>query len=147
MATSALKVKAAVRERAGNCCEKCGMTNDEHKRRHLGDSLHVHRKQPGTPYSMGGAELLCRGCHTKAHRLLPPVNLRRDALPSAPKMVLYAIRGDAEAELPLRIQAGRAGLSLSSYCRLALELLAAGLTVSPEMLRAEAKKRKGAGGD
>lgn len=57
-----LEIKAAVRERDGNRCVLCGMTAAEHIEKH-GRNLDVHRKTPGSPYSIEGTETLCRTCH------------------------------------------------------------------------------------
>lgn len=60
--TEVLRIKAAVRERDGYCCTECGLSNDEHFARH-GKSLHVHRKKPGSRYSLRGCVSLCFACH------------------------------------------------------------------------------------
>jgi hypothetical protein len=56
-------IKQAVRERDGMRCTLCGMTNEEHKARYGGKSLHVHRKEPGGPYTVDGCITLCHACH------------------------------------------------------------------------------------
>lgn len=40
------KIKAAIRKRDGYRCVRCGMDQDEHKRRYK-KGLHVHRVEPG----------------------------------------------------------------------------------------------------
>jgi hypothetical protein len=55
-------IKSLVRERDGMCCTKCGMTNAEHLEEH-GQSLHVHRTQPGSLYTLEGCVTLCVSCH------------------------------------------------------------------------------------
>lgn len=57
-----IRIKAAVRERDGHQCTKCGVTADEHLRRH-GRGLDVHRTVPGSLYSLAGCVSLCLGCH------------------------------------------------------------------------------------
>lgn len=56
------QVVAAVRERDGWRCTKCGMTNDDHKRK-TGRALQVHRTEPGKLYRVETCILLCRRCH------------------------------------------------------------------------------------
>ena len=58
-----LILKAAVRQRDGMRCTKCGLTNEEHKARYKGKSLHVHRTTPGSAYTMEGCITLCFVCH------------------------------------------------------------------------------------
>lgn len=58
-----LQTKAAVRARDGFRCTGCGMTNDEHKARYKGKSLHVHRSSPGSEYTVDGCVSLCYVCH------------------------------------------------------------------------------------
>lgn len=55
-------LKRRVRERDGMRCTECGLTNAEHLERH-GKSLHVHRTQPGSPYTVEGCVTLCFACH------------------------------------------------------------------------------------
>lgn len=56
------KVKAAVRDRDGLRCVRCGVTDEEHRER-FGRGLEVHRKTPGGVYTVDGCETLCRMCH------------------------------------------------------------------------------------
>src|SRR5947209_7791211 len=56
------EVKALVRQRDGYRCTECGITNDDHLRTH-GCSLHVHRLNPGTAYTINGCVSLCYSCH------------------------------------------------------------------------------------
>ena len=58
-------IKAKVRERDGKCVD-CGITSDEH-RRFCGEELSVHRLIPGSAYSVGGCETVCRACHNHRH--------------------------------------------------------------------------------
>jgi hypothetical protein len=58
--------KKATKKRDGNRCVGCGMTNRTHKRRY-GRSLHVHRREPGSPYLVEKCVTLCYGCHHKEH--------------------------------------------------------------------------------
>jgi hypothetical protein len=59
-----LQIKAAVRERDGFRCVKCGMTNAEHIAKY-DHQLDVHRVTPGGAYSVepGVCQTLCRVCH------------------------------------------------------------------------------------
>lgn len=57
-----LEIKATVRSRDGYRCVDCGMTNDEHLSIY-GRALEVHRKEPGSAYSVDGCETVCKGCH------------------------------------------------------------------------------------
>lgn len=59
-----LQVKAAVRERDGCCCIRCGIADDEYQRIR-GRALDVHRTAGGGPYSLepGVCETLCCTCH------------------------------------------------------------------------------------
>lgn len=57
-------VKEVVRERDGNRCVQCGMTNDEHLEKYS-KSLQVHRMIPGIVYDEGSCILLCQPCHYK----------------------------------------------------------------------------------
>jgi hypothetical protein len=65
------QIKASVRERDGHCCVDCGMTTAEHMTRY-GRRLDVHRKQPGSRYTVDGCETVCKRCHR--HK---PVSRRR----------------------------------------------------------------------
>lgn len=72
-----LEIKAAVRERDGNKCVKCPMTNSQHLELY-GRQLDVHRKVPGSAYSTapGVCETRCRPCHRRAHRKFRFVTLK-----------------------------------------------------------------------
>jgi hypothetical protein len=56
------QVKAAVRERDGYRCTRCGMTQERHLVR-LGQILHVHRIVPGSEYTVEGCVTVCIVCH------------------------------------------------------------------------------------
>lgn len=60
-------MKAKVRERDGFKCVKCGMSNDEHIK-WCGRQLDVHRKTPGSFYTLEGCETLCKKCHPRGLR-------------------------------------------------------------------------------
>jgi hypothetical protein len=58
-------IKTAVRVRDGMRCTQCGLSNAEHLDL-TGKSLHVHRLQPGSPYTLEGCVTLCFSCHATA---------------------------------------------------------------------------------
>lgn len=61
-------IKAAIRERDGYACVRCGITADEYRKRpKKHKTLDVHRKIPGSPYSLDGCVTLCRSCHRLTH--------------------------------------------------------------------------------
>lgn len=63
-----LQIKAAVRERDGLRCVKCGMTNFEHILT-TGRQLDVHRVDPGSEYAVEGCITVCRACHGSEPKL------------------------------------------------------------------------------
>lgn len=67
----AVLIKAVVRKRDKYRCTKCGMTNRKHKKIHCGRSLQVHRKNPGSEYSLEGCVTLCVSCHNKEPKSTP----------------------------------------------------------------------------
>ena len=72
-------VKALVRLRDGNCCTKCGMTNDEHLRVYS-QQLQVHRLTPGSEYTVEGCATFCQGCHAKEPKR-PPSGIKKASRP------------------------------------------------------------------
>jgi hypothetical protein len=66
-------VKRAVRRLHGNRCAECGADT----------GLSVHRRTPGSPYTVAGCVLLCAKCHGEKHVTLPwkPRRARHFALP------------------------------------------------------------------
>lgn len=56
------EIKAAIRERDGMKCVKCGMTNDDHIIQ-FGGLLEVHRIAPGGRYVPENCKTLCKTCH------------------------------------------------------------------------------------
>jgi hypothetical protein len=64
------QIKAAVRERDGHRCVHCGMTAEEH-RQLFGANLQVHRKVPGSAYTLEGCETVCQRCHGPLPRRAP----------------------------------------------------------------------------
>lgn len=58
---SVLDIKRAVRERDGGCVG-CGISNADHRAR-FGRMPDVHRRVPGSVYSVEGCVTLCRTCH------------------------------------------------------------------------------------
>jgi hypothetical protein len=63
-------VKTAVRERDGFRCTKCGVPNETY-RRLCGRQLEVHRKVPGSAYTLDGCVTLCQPCHGPEPRRKP----------------------------------------------------------------------------
>jgi hypothetical protein len=61
-ANEILKIKRQVRERDGLRCTQCGLTNAEHLEQ-VGKSLHVHRLQPGSYYTVEACITVCASCH------------------------------------------------------------------------------------
>jgi hypothetical protein len=61
-ATQVLIIKDAVRRRDGYRCTKCGISNADHLTRYS-KTLHVHRLDPGSVYTVEGCETLCYQCH------------------------------------------------------------------------------------
>lgn len=56
------EVKIAVRARDGFRCVKCGMSESDHL--DIYGQIHdVHRKTPGSPYTVADCVTLCRSCH------------------------------------------------------------------------------------
>jgi 5-methylcytosine-specific restriction enzyme A len=60
--------RAAVLERAGYCCQKCGATGGTPYADHI-----VERKDGGAPLDPANGQALCASCHTKK------TNAARDA--------------------------------------------------------------------
>jgi 5-methylcytosine-specific restriction endonuclease McrA len=60
--TEIAEIKDQVRQRDGMRCTQCGLTNDKHLEQ-VGKSLHVHRLQPGSYYSVEGCITVCGSCH------------------------------------------------------------------------------------
>lgn len=89
-----LLLKAAIRNRDGHCCVRCGMTEEDHRREH-GHDLEVHRKIPGAVYSFEICETLCHDCHIKEPKL------PRGSLPKNPNRAVnirMAIAESADVE-------------------------------------------------
>lgn len=68
-------VKARVRRRDGRCVA-CGMTAGEHWSRYR-QRLHVHRRKPGSAYTLSGCESRCVSCHNATHGKDSVPNARR----------------------------------------------------------------------
>lgn len=69
--------RTAVRERDGDECRRCGMTNEQH-RRWTGDKLHVHHirkarnvEEPDERNAMTNLITLCASCHSEAEAMAP----------------------------------------------------------------------------
>lgn len=56
------QVRAIVRHRDGYRCIECGISALKHIEK-FGRNLDVHRKTPGSPYTVRGCVTLCRTCH------------------------------------------------------------------------------------
>lgn len=69
-ANEVFAMKAAVRDRDGNCCTRCQMTAEDHLVK-FGKSLHVHRLKRDSEYSLAGCVTLCHSCHAHEHSVLP----------------------------------------------------------------------------
>lgn len=63
-------IKRKVRTRDGFRCTACGITNEECNVRH-GRGLDVHRKIPGSLYSVDGCITICTPCHGSQPRREP----------------------------------------------------------------------------
>jgi hypothetical protein len=59
---SGADVKALARHRDAYRCTLCGMTAAEHVEKY-GRNLDVHRKTPGSKYTLKGVQTVCRDCH------------------------------------------------------------------------------------
>lgn len=66
------RLSESIRDRAGRCCEHCGMPEEEHLVRHR-QRLNVNHKTPfhqhlrkSVANKAGNLEALCKSCHTKA---------------------------------------------------------------------------------
>lgn len=59
---SVAKIKTVVRERDGFCCTVCGMTDEQHREKYR-KTLDVHRKAPGSVYTVDGCVTICQSCH------------------------------------------------------------------------------------
>lgn len=96
---NALKIKAAVRARDGHVCTRCGMTAAEHRAR-TGRTLEVHRRLPGSPYTVDGCVTLCRGCHGKEQKSPPGPGevVYLDRVSAAMASYLAAIEGKSTAD-------------------------------------------------
>jgi hypothetical protein len=128
-------VKDLVKRRDGNRCVRCGMTADRHCEIY-GRGLQVHRKEPGSEYTVDGCETVCVPCHnTKPKRWNTTYRPRpRDAV---------RVRMELDpADMPAVEEAAHAcRLSLASFCRLAVEMLTANQKVTVEEVKKEADKR------
>lgn len=60
-------VKRAVKERDGNQCVDCGMTNEEHVR-YFARGLHCHRRIPSLGYTEANCQTVCQCCHWTRHK-------------------------------------------------------------------------------
>jgi hypothetical protein len=56
------EVHAAVFARDAGCCTTCGMSDEQHTRTY-GRGIQVHRREPGSLYTVEGCVLLCCQCH------------------------------------------------------------------------------------
>jgi DNA-binding transcriptional regulator YiaG len=70
-------IKAAVRARDGYRCVRCGKTEERYVFRGRRRQLSVHRKVPGSEYSLEGCETLCASCHRVVHKELGTYKNRR----------------------------------------------------------------------
>lgn len=119
------EVVDAVRERDGQACVRCGLTAAEHIERH-GRTLQVHRKEPGSLYTLDGCETLCCDCHA-------PEPKRGRGEPDAEKTrVTIGVRLSVspQTHAALRVLAARCRMSMARYCETLVEqAVATGHTV------------------
>lgn len=78
-------IKDAVRERDGMACTRCGMTNEEHVGAQ-GRSLHVHRIEPGSAYTLEGCLTLCVRCHGAEPKSAPGTGTGRRMIAADPAL-------------------------------------------------------------
>jgi hypothetical protein len=111
------KVKAAVRERDNHRCVHCGMTNEQHVAER-GRQLQVHRKTPGSHYTVDGCETVCVSCH---HGLPERGPDQPDLAHGSQgwRKVRLDVRDQTHDEL--RVLAARSGLSMAAYCEMLVE--------------------------
>lgn len=93
------QIKEAVRERDGRRCTECGIGEDEHYALHK-QALHVHRINPGSPYSVEGGVTLCRKCHGPKPKSPPWRNINRV---KKPKSIVIAFQLSCELAEALRL--------------------------------------------
>lgn len=110
-------VKGAVRFRDGFRCVKCGMTNDQHKAKY-GRGLQVHRKEPGSVYTIDGCVTLCVPCHAPE-----PRKWRGKYRPRLKgRKVIRMELGEKEV-ITADTAAHQCGLSLAAFCRIAIAMV------------------------
>jgi hypothetical protein len=105
-------VKASVRARDGNRCTGCGMTNIEHVERY-GRALEVHRKVPGSLYTLEGCTLLCKPCHGPQPR-------RKKGEPDLVNGDQVNFRAPGDLHSRLEAVAAGLGLDVSNLVRMVL---------------------------
>lgn len=105
-----LKIKAAVWERDGNRCTKCGTTDEQHREQY-GKALDVHRATPGTFYAVDGCVTLCRPCHG-LEKKLP----RGTYQPRRPGVLLMSFEIDAETLAAFKAYAKGRGERVRAAC-------------------------------
>jgi hypothetical protein len=64
--TGEARAKRMSKERDGNCCVDCGMTEDEHIR-YFARTLHQHRIVPSQGYVVANLVTVCNLCHAMRH--------------------------------------------------------------------------------
>ena len=61
------QVRAAVLERDDYRCVRCGVTNEQYKAIY-DRQLELRRRKPGSEYTLGGCEIVCRACNVQLSR-------------------------------------------------------------------------------
>ncbi len=114
--TELQKLKAAIRERDGNKCTECGISNDDHLEK-CGKSLHVHRIIADWKYCFQNCTTLCTSCHPKYARAL---NTIRTIPRSGGKMQLFTAI-DSHLSDNVKWCARRKSMTIGDFVRKSLE--------------------------
>lgn len=88
---SASTIKEDVRTRDNFRCTECGMMQEEHIALY-GKRLEVHRKVPGSPYTLEGCVTLCRTCHYPKPRRRHGQRQIEEGISKIPSDLMWDIR-------------------------------------------------------